>query len=216
MPIERTVEVKGGAAWHRADFVYPCAAEPARGARIIVEIGPGRGDFLFHLAESNPDASVVGIEIKGKRVDKIIRRIERRGLENVTVIQDDARAALPRLFAASTVDEIHIQFPDPWPKRRHAKHRPINEGLLAECARVLKPGGTLSFITDHRPYAEFSSGMLARTEGIANCYAEPFVTDLADAFPTFFSEKWKAEGRSIYYQRYRKAVTGDLLIEDLC
>jgi tRNA (guanine-N7-)-methyltransferase len=195
-----------GPAWQRAAFLYPSARRSARGGRIVVEIGPGRGDFLFHLAESNPGASVVGIEIKGKRVDKLIRRIEMRGLANVAIIQDDARAALPRHFGEGTVDEIHIQFPDPWPKKRHAKHRPINESLLADCARLLKPGGALSFITDHRPYAELSSEMLASTPGLANCYGEPFVMDLPDAFPTFFSEKWRAEGRTIYYQKYRRVT----------
>ncbi|MFA4971636.1 MAG: tRNA (guanosine(46)-N7)-methyltransferase TrmB [bacterium] len=206
MPVRRSKDTVTQTQRHKASFVYPCASDPTHGNRLIVEIGPGRGDFLFHLAESNPDAEIVGIEIKGKRVDKLIARIERRRFANVTIIQDDARAALPRHFAQGTVNEIHIQFPDPWPKRRHEKHRPINEELLADCARVLRPGGTLSFITDHRPYAELSSGMLARTKGLTNCYEAPFVTDLADAFPTLFSEKWKAEGRTIYYQRYIKPL----------
>jgi len=204
MPIERTDKISDRRAWSRASFAYPSTV-PTGARRLIVEIGPGRGDFLFHLAESNPDATVVGIEIKGKRVDKLIRRIERRGLANVHLIQDDARAALPCQFRPGTIDEIHIQFPDPWPKKRHAKHRPINEGLLSDCARALKPGGVLSFITDHRPYAELSSEMLARTEGLSNSYDAPFVTELADAFPTLFMEKWKSEGRTIYYQRYLKS-----------
>ena len=190
--------------YRRASFSYPASATPAAGARTIVEVGPGRGDFLFHLAEGSPEADVVGIEIKGKRVDKLIRRIERRGLANVTIIQDDARNAMYHHFSEASVDEIHIQFPDPWPKKRHEKHRPINADLLTDCTRALKTGGILSIVTDHLPYAELSSEMLARAEGLANCYGAPYVTDLADAFPTFFSEKWKAEGRRIYYQKYRR------------
>ena len=76
-------------------FIYPASCHPVDGKRLIVEVGPGRGDFLFHLAEKNPEAVIVGIEIKAKRVDKLIRRIERRGLKNVRIIQDDARDALP-------------------------------------------------------------------------------------------------------------------------
>ncbi|MFA4874169.1 MAG: tRNA (guanosine(46)-N7)-methyltransferase TrmB [bacterium] len=186
-------------------FLYPAKALPFDAEKLIVEVGPGRGDFLFHLAESHKYATIVGIEIKAKRVDKLIRRIERRRLVNVAIIQDDAREALPSFFADTTVDEIHIQFPDPWPKRRHEKHRPISEGLIASCVRALKPGGELCFITDHLPYAEFFSAMLARNPALANCYDTPYITDLPDAFPTFFSEKWKSMGRKIYYQKYRTA-----------
>ena len=204
MPIERTESTTSGPAWRRATFVYPSESIKTEGTRLIVEVGPGRGDFLFHLAESNPDASVVGIEIKGKRVDKLIKRTERRGLENVTIIQDDARTALPRHFDEGTIDEIHIQFPDPWPKKRHTKHRPINDDFLTDCVSTLKPGGTISFITDHLPYAEIAAELFVRTDGLAGCYRNTIETEIQGVFPTFFSEKWKSEGRRIYYQKYRK------------
>ena len=204
MPIERTVEVKSGPSWQRAAFVYPSEPIQTEGERLIVEVGPGRGDFLFHLAESNPEAQVVGIEIKGKRVDKLIKRIERRGLGNVQIIQGDARDSLPRHFDDGTVDEVHIQFPDPWPKKRHTKHRPINDEFLTDCVRALKPAGTISFITDHLPYAEIAAELFVRTEGLEGYYRNTIETEIPDAFPTFFSEKWKSEGRRIYYQKYRK------------
>ena len=204
MPIERTETVETKPPWRRATFVYPSAPRATEGERLIVEVGPGRGDFLFHLAESNPEARVVGIEIKGKRVDKLIKRTERRDLENVTIIQDDARSALPRHFAEGAIDEIHIHFPDPWPKKRHTKHRPINEEFLADCTKALKPSGTITFITDHLPYAEIAAELFVRTEGLAGCYRNTIETDVPGAFPTFFSEKWKSEGRRIYYQKYRR------------
>jgi len=205
--IQRTETTQTGPAWRRAAFVYPAGPMAAEGGRLVVEVGPGRGDFLLHMAEADPLPSFAGIEIKGKRVDKIIRRIERKGLANVTVIQDDARDALPRHFAEGTVDEVHIHFPDPWPKKRHTKHRPINEDFLRDCVRALKAGGTIDFVTDHRPYAELAAELFVRTEGLAGCYRNTIETEVPNAFPTFFSEKWKSEGRRIYYQRYRKVAT---------
>jgi len=193
----------------RTPFVYPSSLLPHIGERIIVEVGPGRGDFLFHLAESHPGATVVGIEIKRKRVDKLIARVERRKLANVCIIQDDARAALPREFPESSVDEIHINFPDPWPKKRHAKNRAMGAAFIAACLRALKPGGTLSFTTDHRPYAEEVAELFAGMPAFSGCYEAPMITTLPEAYPTFFAMKWIAEGRTITYQKYCKRGIGD-------
>jgi tRNA (guanine-N7-)-methyltransferase len=190
-------------------FVYPSSLLPPTASTIIVEVGPGRGDFLFHLAENSPSATVVGIEIKRKRVDKLIARIERRCLANVGIIQDDARAALPRFFPEGTVDEIHINFPDPWPKRRHAKHRAMGAAFIADCLRALRVGGTISFTTDHRPYAEGVAAAFSEFPAFASCYEAPIITHLPEAYPTFFAMKWRAEGREITYQKYRKGVIGD-------
>ena len=191
-------------AYERAAFHYPAGGLSLNGQRLIVEVGPGRGDFMFHLAETQPEDEIVGIEIKGKRVDKLIKRIERRGLGNVRLIQDDARVALPRNFEDGSVDEIHVHFPDPWPKKRHTKHRSMSGAFLKDCLKALKLGGTLTFITDHRPYAEAVRETFTDIPELESCYDEPLKRDAPDAFPTFFAQKWIAEGREITYQKYRR------------
>lgn len=186
-------------------FLYPAIPELfVLNTPLIVEIGPGRGDFLFHLAENNPNATVVGIEIKRKRVDKLISRIERRGLKNVRIIQDDARAALPRFFDESSVDEIHINFPDPWPKKRHAKNRAVNKPFLEECARALKKGGTISITTDHAPYSIEIAETAEKISALKSCYDTQIAAAKPDAYPTFFAIKWQNEGRKITYQKYQR------------
>lgn len=189
---------------NKTPFVYPAGFDLSAKADLIVEVGPGRGDFLFHLAQTNPDKSVVGIEIKRKRVDKLIKRIENRRLFNVTIIQDDARTALPRNFKNESVDAIYINFPDPWPKRRHEKNRLLNEDFIEECCRILKPRGMLNFATDVLWYAKEVADDLMNAPVLKNCYPETIITSSADAFPTFFAEKWKSQGRKLYYQKYEK------------
>ena len=191
-------------AYERAAFHYPAGGLSFRGERLVVEVGPGRGDFMFHIAETNPRDEIVGIEIKGKRIDKLIKRIERRSLRNVRLIQDDARAALPRNFDDGSVDEIHVHFPDPWPKKRHTKHRSMSYSFLKDCLKALKVDGTLTFITDHRPYAEAVLETFSEITEFESCYEGPLMSDAPDAFPTFFAQKWIAEGREITYQKYRR------------
>jgi len=187
----------------RTPFLYPASTDFSS-PRLIVEIGPGRGDFLFHLAEQNPNARVVGIEKKRKRVDRLMGRLDRRGLENTAIIQDDARDALPRFFAEDSVDEIHVQFPDPWPKRRHEKNRSLSSEFLDSCRRTLKPGATISILTDSEAYAQTVAENAARVVGLEAL--EVTQGDFGAIYPTFFSEKWQAEGRRLFVRKYRRTT----------
>jgi tRNA (guanine-N7-)-methyltransferase len=184
----------------RAPIVYPASFDLGAYRRIIVEVGPGRGDFLFYLSEKNPDAAVVGIEIKPRRADKIMRRVERLGLKNILVIEQDARMAIRSFFERSSCDEIHINFPDPWPKRRHARHRAVSESFLADCQAALKPGGAIFFATDDEEYASAVRKTAEKVDGIAACEPDQV------KFPTFFLQKWQAMGRTISYQKYVKVT----------
>ena len=179
-------------------FLYPASIEFDGHERTIVEVGPGRGDFLFNLAKLNPEALIVGIEIKRKRVDKLISRVEARRLNNVMIIQDDAECALPRFLRDNSVDEIHINFPDPWPKQRHSKNRTVSTDFLNECKRALKIGGTIHFITDFYDYAKAVFKNASSIPELETHKVE------ADVFPTYFALKWKRMGRAFTYYKFRR------------
>ena len=182
----------------RTPYVYPAAFSISLTKKLIVEIGPGRGDFLFELARQNPDATVVGIEIKPNRIDKIIKRIERMRIPNVLLIQSDAREALPRFFGRSSIDELHIQFPDPWPKKRHHKNRSMSPEFLSECASRLKNGAVLEFITDHKEYFEVVKEFASQVKDLTPVSRDDSI------FPTFFAMKWRSEGRSFHLLKLEK------------
>ena len=184
--------------------LFPASPAIDDAPSIIVEVGPGRGDFLYHLAEAHPTSLVVAIEIKCKRIDRLIHRLQKRGITNVKLVQDDARAALPRFFGAGTIDEIHINFPDPWPKKRHTKNRLMTEEFLHTCTSCLKPDGTLHFATDQEWYAEDAREMFMHIGMLAPCYEGGIIIDPPDAFPTLFMEKWRDLGRTLHYQKYRR------------
>jgi tRNA (guanine-N7-)-methyltransferase len=184
--------------------IFPATLSIADAGSIVVEVGPGRGDFLYHLAEKHPESLVVAVEIKGKRVDRLVRRLQMRGIENVMLIQSDARRALPECFEEVSIDEIHINFPDPWPKKRHTKNRLMNEGFLLECAARLKSGGTLHFSTDQEWYALEVRNLFADIASYEAQFEGGIAKDPPDAFPTLFMQKWREMGRSLYYQKYRK------------
>jgi tRNA (guanine-N7-)-methyltransferase len=59
------------------------------------------------------------------------------------------------------VAAVHLFFPDPWPKARHAKRRFISAHTLDLIADRLVDGGRLLVATDHDTYAAHACAELA-------------------------------------------------------
>lgn len=194
--------MNGSHIYREALWCYP--AQPlAACERMIVEIGPGRGDFLFHLARENPQALVCGIERMHERFEKLICRRDRQQIENIWLLQGDARRVLPEVLDAG-VHEIHIHFSDPWPKRKHHKHRLMQPPFIAACAKALLPGGHLYFTTDWADYSEWTMKLMAAIPEFNSAYDPVIQLNRGDIFPSYFYQKWIAMGRSIQCQKYTR------------
>lgn len=115
---------------------------------IELEIGPGRGGFLFERLALDPTLGMIGLEIRLKWASIVDRRLREQGLgERARVFAEDARRAVTR-FTDASVSAVHLNFPDPWWKKRHEKRIVLGDGLLGEIVRVLQPGGTMFIQTD--------------------------------------------------------------------
>lgn len=147
---------------------------------------------------------MIGIELCWIRFIQQQRRCAR--CTNVTLYRGDARRTLPLLASPDGCATIYINFPDPWPKRKHAPHRLLQADFLALCAAALMPDGDLRITTDDRAYADAIATLAARITSLRNHYPTPWVTHDTSAFTTYFAQKWRSLGRTIYYQRYRKYV----------
>jgi len=131
----------------------------------VLEIGFGAAEHLIGQAQKNPQAGYLGVEPFLNGVAKALTGIEEGGLTNVRVKRADARDEISRMPDAS-FDQIFLLFPDPWPKRRHAKRRFVQTETAAELARLLKPGGRLRLATDVGVYADHALPILLETPGL--------------------------------------------------
>lgn len=122
--------------------------------RLGLEIGPGHGHFALDHAAAHPELDLVVIETRRADVELIRERAGKRGLPNLIALHGDAKLLLHTLFAASSLHEVHVQFPDPWWKKRHQKRRMVDVELAALVRALLKPGGQVDFRTDVPAYAQ--------------------------------------------------------------
>lgn len=124
-------------------------------SRVEVEIGPGRGGFLFERLVSCAEAGLIGLEIRRKWAHIVNSRLEKQGFGGrARVYADDAKDAMRRLQPDGCLDAVFVHFPDPWWKKRHAKRLVLGRPLLDEVARLLKPGADLFVQTDVPERAE--------------------------------------------------------------
>jgi tRNA (guanine-N7-)-methyltransferase len=136
-------------------------------AELELEIGPGRGTFLFERAAACPGVGLIGVEVRLKWATLVDDRLKSEGLgDRCRVFAEDMRVALPR-FADGLFRRIFIHFPDPWWKKRHAKRRLASAEPMAECVRVLARGGELFVQTDVEEAVTRYRGALDTLEALA-------------------------------------------------
>nr|WP_290669183.1 hypothetical protein [Ardenticatena sp.] len=175
-------------------------------APVELEIGSGDGRFIVEWAAIYPDRHFLAFEVRGRLVHTMYRAIEERGLTNVWVCDDDARAAIPEIVPPATVDVVHILMPDPWWKQRHARRRLFSLHMLSILAQVLKPGGILRFESDVEGYPEVLDRLIERHPDF-----EPHDPALAERFanaPLTTRQQWCVEhGVPIFRRFYRRRAT---------
>ncbi len=159
-----------------------------------VEIGFGKGRYLLRRAALEPAGRFLGIEIAGEYFRLVARRVARRRLANVVLLEGEAQylagAVLPKGFARA----VHIYFPDPWPKLRHHRRRLFAPDSLDLVQGLLAPGGNLYFATDFLAYGEEVRELLVSHPGArVTVYDGPW----PDGARTNYEAKYIVEGRPI-------------------
>jgi tRNA (guanine-N7-)-methyltransferase len=186
-------------------FAKIFAGRVARPLPLVVEIGFGRGEFLIELAQREPEQAFVGIELSYKRSLKMARRIAKLPIANVALVEARAEEVLRDALPEASVACFWLNFPDPWPKKRHARRRFVQPESLVLIARKLVPGGLLRVATDDPDYAEWIDERLAAEAALANCYApERWRSTVADRSATAYELEWRALGRAFHFFEYAR------------
>lgn len=183
--------------------------ELGRPLRMVLEIGFGRGEFLLDLAARAPAVAHVGVEVSWKRVLKMARRLARTELANVRLLQGLAQERVAEAIAPGSLEAVWVNFPDPWPKKRHHGRRLVQGPVVAMLAERLRPGGVLHLATDDVGYAAQIDAVLGAEPRLANVFAPArWLAEVPGRTPTAYEREWRAEGRPLHFWAYRRREGG--------
>jgi tRNA (guanine-N7-)-methyltransferase len=175
-------------------------ADPSR--PLEIDLGCGDGTFLTGMATHHPERDFLGVERMLGRVSKTARKIDAQKLPNARIMRLESAYTVAWMLPQASVSRLHLLCPDPWPKKKHAARRLVNQAeFLDGLARILAPDGEFLLKTDDQPYFEDA---LLSLESRAHQFQRLDWPDDAFFYPkTDFEQSWLHIGRVIHRARWR-------------
>lgn len=176
------------------------AALFGRAAPLWLEVGFGGGEHMVHMAARYPAVNLIGCEPFVNGVAMLLGKIRRAGVTNLRIHPGDVRDLFD-VLPDGCVEKCFLNYPDPWPKKRHHRRRFVTPEHLLPLARVLAPGAEFRIATDIPDYVRQAheevpgAGFDLLTEG---------GTPWQDWLSTRYEQKALREGRVPHYLTFRR------------
>lgn len=171
-----------------------------------LEIGSGKGTFLVQQAAQTPRVNYIGLEYARSYWKYAADRCRRRGLENVRLVRVEADFFVRNYVPDACLRQVHIYFPDPWPKKRHHKRRLIQAPFLRELHPRLEARGLVRIATDHDDYFRWMIEQAALVAGLFErlAFESPESAGEGELVGTNFERRYRREGRPFHGMVLRK------------
>ena len=169
-----------------------------------MEIGFGDARYLIRLALESPDSNFIGLEISNYALDRARRTVNQSGIQNVRLIRARAFMFLWLVCENTSLQDIYVNFPDPWPKAAHKNRRLINTGFLDLVAARMVAGSKIRIATDDSAYASSIDRRMRKS---------PYFEDVEDggveittksSLRTKYELKALRDDRTCYYFKRRR------------
>jgi len=171
---------------------------------IYLEIGCGKGQFIFNHASNNPDKNYIAIEGQENVALRALEKAEQGGLKNLRIFIDYVQD-LKDYFEEGELGGIYLNFSDPWPKARHAKRRLTYHKRLMNYKEVIGPDGCIEFKTDNDGLFEFTREEIKEhgfemLEVTTDLHASDYVSKFTT---TEYEDKFRNNGKNINYVKIK-------------
>ena len=160
---------------------------------IYLEIGMGKGQFIYQNAKKYKDINFIGIERFDSIMAKAILKMEK--LDNLILIKYDANL-IDDLFDHE-IDKIYLNFSDPWPKNRHENRRLTSKLFLEKYKNIFKDKERIEVRTDNRDFFLYSVESLGDMGYLLNDVS--FNYQAPDLIMTEYESKFRGKGANIYH-----------------
>ena len=171
---------------------------------VEVDLGCGKGGFTLALSQRFPSTNFLGVDYVDRWLRKGVLPEEKKIQLNLAFLKIESLN-----FVTTCPDEsvavFYVQFPDPWPKRRHRRRRVFEPKFLGELYRALSPNGFLHVATDDHDY--FSAMKAVVDASTINWRSVRVSVNQRIAHPelkTLYEAKFSAMGKALHYMELIK------------
>jgi tRNA (guanine-N7-)-methyltransferase len=188
------------------EYIFPGWSSPevfGRDCPIEIEYCSGNGAWIVEKALAHPERNWVAVELQFDRARKIWSKVHNFELNNLLVVCGEALTFLLHYVKEAVFAAAYVNFPDPWPKEKHAKNRLLQEPFFNELSRTCLPGAILTVATDHRGYALSTIENLQGSSSWSACHPSPhYITEYPDYGTSYFEALWREKGIGVHYIQY--------------
>ncbi|MDD3187215.1 MAG: tRNA (guanosine(46)-N7)-methyltransferase TrmB [Bacilli bacterium] len=163
---------------------------------IYVEIGSGRGKFIYEMAKINPNIMFIAVEKYASALYKLVKRLELDPVDNLKLVCTDA-SEIDDIFDKD-ISILYLNFSDPWPKKRHHKRRLTSDIFLDKYESIFFDKKEIVMKTDNQDLFEYSVvSFVNHNYKIKNIYLDLHNADIFN-IKTEYEEKFSKKGFRIY------------------
>ena len=163
-----------------------------------IEVGTGKGQFIYGMAKANPEINYIGIEMQDSVIVSALDKIIEDPVPNLKLLNIDG-TNLQDYFAKDDVERVYLNFSDPWPKNRHEKRRLTYKTFLKLYEEILVDNGEIHFKTDNQGLFEYSLRSFSEYGLILKFVSlDLHNSDYENNIMTEYEEKFSARGQRIY------------------
>ncbi len=163
---------------------------------IYVEIGMGKGKFIYENAKMYPDVNFIGIEKYDSVIVKAVQRVD-EVLPNLVFIRMDA-LEIDKVFDKE-VSKIFLNFSDPWPKKRHHLRRLSSSVFLEKYHHIMMDNNSIELRTDNMNLFEYSLVSFSKDGYTLEEVYLDYHKDNMPLITTEYEDKFSSKGMPIYY-----------------
>lgn len=171
--------------------------------KLYIEIGCGKGDFIIENALRNPDINYIGIEKYESVLVRALQKVESIP-PNLRFMCIDA-LTLGDYFNHN-VDQIFLNFSDPWPKKRHAKRRLTSAIFLDLYNKISRDSINIKMKTDNKDLFAYSIKEFNNNGFYIEDISLNLPEDYENNVMTEYEKKFRKDNVNINYVKVKKDV----------
>ena len=165
---------------------------------IHIEVGSGKGAFITGMAKQNPKINYIGIDIQKSVLSYALDKVLEADVPNIKLLWVDGDS-LTNYFEDGEIDQLYLNFSDPWPKKRHEKRRLTYKSFLDTFKQISPEHGEIHFKTDNRGLFEYSLVSFSQYGmTLTGVWLDLHASDYEGNVMTEYEQKFSSKGQVIY------------------